>query len=683
MRKLALLFLPFAVWGGEIVVTPNGPSPEDALQMIRKAKAGGNKEAWTVRVKSGNYLLAKTLTFTPADSGTPKAPVTWIGEKGATISGGGLVGGWTRQADGVWAAPIPCDAAGKPIYFEQLWVNGRRASRSRLPNTGYLIPADGQQKALRRDASGKKVLQWEELLTFTNADVNVLARLSREEMDAAQVLVHHKWSFTRRILRAFDAEKLCVKTTTGKEWPPWKRLGKGSLCYFENIRAAFDQPGEWFYDVKAKKILYRPLPGEDMTKVQVIAPTAKLSELVAFKGDYLKTNLVHDITFKGLTFAYSDAWTTPGNKGPTEVLALQAANQSNGAITAEGVKNVTFDSCTVAHTGNYGFRFNNGCTYNKVINCALEDLGAGGIWMGATGGFVAPGDRLFRQKISRLAPQSTAFNVIDNCIIRHGGLFNPEGTGIALTHASDCKVTHCEIYDLFYTGISVGWTWGYAGSVAQRNEIAFNKIHDLGKGQMADMGGVYTLGTSFGTRVHGNVVYNVRSYSYGGWGLYTDEGSEGIVMENNLVYNTHDAGFHQHYGVDCIIRNNIFCFNETTGVMRTGRLYGNRGQAVPSTLHFQNNICYTKTGPLISKDAPKVPGFIIKNLWYVPAGTPVEMGACTNYADWVKSGREIDGMFADPQFVDADNLDFRLKPTSPAFKLGFKAFDFSKAGLRR
>ena len=41
-----------------------------------------------VRVKPGIYALERTLIFTPADSGTPQAPVTWIGENGAVISGG-------------------------------------------------------------------------------------------------------------------------------------------------------------------------------------------------------------------------------------------------------------------------------------------------------------------------------------------------------------------------------------------------------------------------------------------------------------------------------------------------------------------------------------------------------------------------------------------------------------------
>ncbi len=62
------------------------------------------------------------------------------------------------------------------------------------------------------------------------------------------------------------------------------------------------------------------------------------------------------------------------------------------------------------------------------------------------------------------------------------------------------------------------------------------------------MGGVYAAGTSFGTRVCNNVIFNVDSYTYGEQGLYPDEGSEGIVFENPISSTTPGLGsFHQHY----------------------------------------------------------------------------------------------------------------------------------------
>lgn len=689
---LGCLALVVSALGGEIVVSPDGLSPAQALKKIRAAKGQGDTSAWTVRVKPGHYALRETLVFTPADSGTKDAPVSWVGEGEAVIAGGTEIKGWTQDAPGVWSAAIPVAPDGRPAYFEQLWVNGRRADRARLPNTGYF---NIRRPAIAPDPAVKG--RYVENATITNTEVAVLADLPKDELPCAQMCVVHKWSFARRILREVDAmttNGLTVRTWSPSPWNGWQNWNeKETLVHFENVRTAFDAPGEWFFDVKAAKVLYRPLPGEDMAKATIVAPSAKISQLVAFRGDPDKGAYVHDVSFRNITFAHSDV--TPssatairaehpsvkfvgGGLGPTESWQHQAASGSDGAVTLQGAQRISFEGCRVRNTGNYAMRFNDGCTSNRVVGCTLFDLGAGGVWMGSGVGHVAKGETMKRRVIKTLAPRSTAFNLIDNCTIRQGGRFNPEGTGVAYTHVSDSKVLHCEIHDFFYTGVSVGWTWGFQGSIAQRNEIAFNKIYDLGKGIMSDMGGVYTLGTSYGTTVHDNVVHDVWSYSYGGWALYTDEGSEGIVMERNLCWNTTDGGFHQHYGAGCIIRNNVFAWNRMLGAVRMARQVV---QDIPCTLNFVNNIVLVREGPLVGRGPRGVGGVWANNLWWDVSGKPELDGL--DWEKWAACGKETGGKYADPQFEDAAGYDFRLKSTSPAFALGFKAWDFTQAGLRR
>ena len=68
---------------------------------------------------------------------------------------------------------------------------------------------------------------------------------------------------------------------------------------------------------------------------------------------------------------------------------------------------------------------------------------------------------------------------------------------------------------------------------------------------------MYTLGVQPGTTIINNVCHDVWSFNYGGWGYYTDEGTSNITNTHNLVYDTKCAGYHQHYGVDNLMFNNV------------------------------------------------------------------------------------------------------------------------------
>ncbi len=55
------------------------------------------------------------------------------------------------------------------------------------------------------------------------------------------------------------------------------------------------------------------------------------------------------------------------------------------------------------------------------------------------------------------------------------------------------------------------------------------------------------------------------------------------------------------------------------------------------------------------------------------------------YANWVtveNNKYDQNSIIADPMFVDAENHDYRLKPESPAFKLGFQQIDIESIGLK-
>lgn len=678
-RVSALMLIGDVLGQRTLAVSPDGLSPQQALETIRAAKKGGDTSAWTVEVKPGFYTLREPLVLRPEDSGTAAAPVVWRGAGEASeISGGARLTGWRDTGKGWFETAVPMGPDGEPVWFEMLWVNGRRAANAVLPKgDGWLVPGACGQEILAKDAKGKATRTRESLSVLDEGLRAILDATPAAELPAAHLVVHQKWNATRQPLVGWQDGRLVTAGT--RAWT-WSSKWNGEAIYrVGNLRGAFTAPGEWFYDRAGRKVLYRPLSGETPDALCAVAPLAKLSRLVVVKGDPANGKYVENIRFEKLAFTASDATPVEGGKGPLTYYPGQAAHAFDALFEATGARRFELADCFVRHTGNIGLRLRDGCFSNRIVRCVFEDLGAGGVWFGAAAPRFAKDEKypVARREILRHAPLANAFNVLEDCVIRDGGRYNAMGTGVVIGHASDCRVEHCEIADFFYSGVSVGWQWAYLPTAAMRNVVRFNRIHDLGKGVLSDMGGVYTLGTAFGTRVTDNVIFNVSSRTYGGWGLYADEGTEGVVFERNLVYNTHDGGFHQHYGAGNTVQNNIFAWNEQNGVIRTIRA---NVFNVRSSLNVVANIVLTDRGDLASAGVRGVEGVWANNVWFDPNGEAKLDGL--DWKGWQASGKEVNGCYVDPQFVDARGLDFRLKPTSPAFARGFKAFDFARAGVR-
>ncbi len=223
----------------------------------------------------------------------------------------------------------------------------------------------------------------------------------------------------------------------------------------------------------------------------------------------------------------------------------------------------------------------------------------------------------------------------------------------------------------------MGWVWGYKDSLAHHNRIEFNHIHHLGWGVLSDMGGVYTLGVSPGTTVSHNVIHDVYSYDHygrGGWGLYNDEGSSYIEMKNNLVYRTKTGNYHQHYGRENRVENNIFAYS-MDGQIQRSRVEDH------ISFFFERNIVLWDGGPLIT--AGRINDDLVKfasNLYWNGGREPIDFQGMTLEERQAK-GWDVGSIIADPRFKDPKNGDFTLPPESPAFKIGFVPFDYTQAGL--
>ena len=167
-------------------------------------------------------------------------------------------------------------------------------------------------------------------------------------------------------------------------------------------------------------------------------------------------------------------------------------------------------------------------------------------------------------------PHSQRITVADN-EIAHCGRFTPEAVGVFVGDNANNKVIHNHIYDLFYSGISVGSVQDFGPNQAQGNIVEYNHIHDVGQGMLSDLAGIYTCSTP-GTRIRYNLVHDVSRRDYGGWGIYPDEGSHDILIQKNLVYRCQDGALFAHHNHNITAENNIFAL-QSQGTSRARRYW--------------------------------------------------------------------------------------------------------------
>ena len=652
------IFLPAFAGDITIYVSPAGggngsaQTPitlQKAIAMLPGLKQSNPKGTITIFLNDGEYNLEQPIQINSENGGTNDLQIIFKALPNAhpVVSGGQKI---TLKGTNVLSAVVQNANRIKPY---DLYINGKRAVRARTPNIDHYFTLG---KVIDVPDSMNKS-RFTQQFQIPYNEFNTLESLSKSDLHKVWFNMYHKWDNTMRTidsLNLIDTSFYSTGTINGD----WALIGKPAMFYFENYPAALDTANEWILQNDTIKYI----PGENIQQQEAVIPV--LEKLLIIQGDSIHP--VENILFDGIAFKYCN-YIFNGYE------AYQAAQKIDAAITIDNAQNIRFNHCEIAHTGQYAIWLRKGVQHCEITNSYLHDLGAGGIRIGET-------------VIRENKAQWTSYNKVDNCIIHSGGLDFPSAVGIFIAQSGNNIISHNDVGDFRYTGISVGWIWGYAFSPAVSNKIIYNHIHHIGWGVLSDMAAVYTLGISNGTEVSHNRVNDVYSYDYGGWGLYTDEGSSNILLEDNLVYHTKTGGFHQHYGENNIIRNNIFAFNKKFQA-QFSRVENHH------SLDFKNNIILTDNGYLLQGAWQTGNVTLDSNCYWNMNNDKVVFIQSTgsyganpqNYLtlkEWQQqSGKDLHSIMQNPQFVNASAYNFKFKNHSVINKIGFKPFDINAAGV--
>lgn len=663
----------FIMGSNDLVVAPDGddsnPGSVDAplktlerAKEILKAKKASNSETATVWFREGTYIIKDTVEFTSAD----KSNVLYRSypDEKVSFSGAKEISGWSETViNGVAAFVTEVKIESDSDYFRSLFKGNKRLSRSNYPKESFFKVADPK--------TDEAVAPEIDATYFTHSAVfyahsnDIIDFINPGDVD---IRLMHFWCDELMPIHSVDADTGRIETTK----PSSMTIRVDDNFIYENVKEALTLPGEWYLDRAEEKLYYIPEEGDTVDNTVLYAGMTE---------QLITIDEAENISFQGIDFKNTD-WEHVGKDGGfynkvfdeshplyknIEYSAVhpQAAFETPASIYISSSSGIDFTDCRFENISYTAVKFDKACKNCNITSCIFNEIGGNAVFI--HGDFAVPAT-------------TQNINVRDCHISRYGRIFN-NAIGILLTHAINCELANNEIHEGWYTGISVGWNWGYSDNPTNNINISNNLIYDIGNGWLSDMGAIYTLGIQPDTVISGNVICNVGCdegrYGYGGWGVYLDEGSSGILVENNLVFDCSSQTFHQHYGKDNIVRNNIFAFG---------------GDGAFKITRNEDHNSLTLTNNILVADNAMMYAFTTDEDWFVDDsnlywdykhGGNVFSGDSMNFSErkslvtMTMRGYYNNAVFANPLFKDAQNRDFTLALNSPALEIGFEAWEYN------
>lgn len=690
-----MLLLAGAATAAEFYVATNGNDANPGTQAkpfatldrardaARQARARDPKSGVEVFVRGGTYELAKTFKLTAADSGAEGAPVVYRAypKEKVLLIGGRRITGFTPYKGQILKADV--GAQGFTNYFRQLFLDGKRMELARYPNADPLNPNGGfayVDGPIPKDSD-----KYKEKPEYRARQIQYKASDARPwaHPEQAEVIYYpwHNWLNVSIPIASVDRQQRLITLTrdakTHAGYPGGIR--PGDRYFVRNQFEDLDSPGEWFLDRDTRTLYF--WPPSPIAGKEIYAPTT---------DDLIEIDKAAWITVRGFTMECCDGY----------------------AVAVRGSRHCLVAGNTIRNTAGGRLGGGGGVLVDGGANCGvvgndIHDVGNIGI-------VLRGGDK------ETLAPGG---HYADNNYLHHIGVLNGHGHGIQIGGVG-LRVSHNLMHDITRSSLFGGGN----DCVVEYNHIRHDNL------MTEDTAGYYNGGNwhNRGQIVRYNYVHDVLGYGRRGgrwvsplfaWGIYLDDDESGTLVYGNIVARTTLGGVHVHAGRDNVVENNVIVDCVTAQFMMSGhdpkhhdwliqrkkaefakyqrnpayakypevpaldletawRMVGNK--FLHNILYYQNpkSKLYQRSADRFEKENPSDYNLV----WHfgqpivVNQTGPADVRKPQSWEEWQARGFDQHSLVADPLFVDPAKDDYRLKPDSPAFKLGFKPLPVEKIG---
>jgi hypothetical protein len=322
-------------------------------------------------------------------------------------------------------------------------------------------------------------------------------------------------------------------------------------------------------------------------------------------------------------------------------------------------------------------------------------------------------------------------HVADNNYVYHPGVFFKQGVAVVLSgvgnRASHNLIHDCPRWGIYFNG--------------NDHVVEFNHVRHVCT-ETDDTGAVYAYANAAnwscrGSVVRHNYIHDTIGYGrrglqwltpYYAWGVYLDGSTSGVRVEGNLLVRCSYGGGFNNGSQDNVWVNNVFVDNDEFQFGLSNYMPENFGQQYKGCLKLAQDDVKAFAGlPAYQKYAgylelakhpelawkmqrnvfsrnivcwsdPAVPAYRMNRLdytcntiegnvlWHVGKPVPFVGAEFTqtptekHWEHWRELGNDRESVVADPLFVDAAKDDYRLRPESPALKLGFEPIPVAQIG---